>query len=331
MATPTADLRGAIARRNQITAEVAREISKLLERRTAELIVALDGVRDAAEARRRASAMLFVLYQDLVNAIRRGVHLTARDVEERYLELTERLLRDARVGLTVFDAGPVVQAATRILRGTRRFASVEQILAGHLGRARELMFSELTQGALDGLGGRAIAERMRQALLGQAGPEIEAESARRIAEGRRPVNLRYLTERVAISSINAAHHEAHREAAIRSPVVKALRWRTNSWRGETTYDICDELALQDLYGLGPGVYPVGKTPDKPHPFCKCVVAPILFDPDRGERYGYDKPNPGLRVDPQTVRLHAPDKASPALIARIRRELAEAARFDVRSQ
>src|SRR5690606_21214459 len=223
--------------------------------------------------------MLARLYQDLLNAIRRGVHLTARDVEERYLALTERLLRDARVGLEVFDAGPVVQAATRILQGTRQFASIERLLAGHLGRVQRMMFAELTQGALDGLGGRAIAERMQRALLGQAGPEIAAESARRVAEGMRPINLRYLTERIAISSINGAHHEAHREAAIRSPVVKALQWRTNSWRGETTYDVCDELALQDLYGLGPGVYPVGKAPDKPHPFCKCFVVPILFDPD----------------------------------------------------
>src|SRR5690606_25426387 len=136
--------------------------------------------------------------------------------------------------------------------------------------------AELTQGALDGLGGRAIAERMQRVLLGQAGPEIEAESARRVAEGRKPVNLRYLTERIAISSINAAHHEAHREAAIRSPVVKAIQWRTNSWRGKTAYDVCNELAAQDLYGMGPGVYPVGRLPPKPHPFCKCYTTPILF-------------------------------------------------------
>ena len=50
--------------------------------------------------------------------------------------------------------------------------------------------------------------------------------------------------------------------------------RSNKWnRSGSPADcpICNELATQDLYGLGSGNYPPGSAPSTPHPWCECYI------------------------------------------------------------
>lgn len=87
--------------------------------------------------------------------------------------------------------------------------------------------------------------------------------------------------RIARTEMAQAYHEADNLSAARSRVVRGLKWTLSSNHPE--YDVCDELARQDLFGLGPGVYPPGKLPSLPHPNCQCSSRFVLRDPDeRGE-------------------------------------------------
>jgi hypothetical protein len=53
-----------------------------------------------------------------------------------------------------------------------------------------------------------------------------------------------------------------------------MKW--NLSKSHKVTDICDTLASQDLYGLGPGVYPKDKLLPKPaHPHCICFETIVL--------------------------------------------------------
>lgn len=70
---------------------------------------------------------------------------------------------------------------------------------------------------------------------------------------------------------------AYRESYIASTrgqsFTKGYRWSLSS--GHKVADVCDLLAGQDLYGLGPGGYPVDQVPDIPHPSDLCTLTAII--------------------------------------------------------
>ncbi|HRY16409.1 MAG TPA: hypothetical protein P5330_11130 [Candidatus Competibacteraceae bacterium] len=69
--------------------------------------------------------------------------------------------------------------------------------------------------------------------------------------------------RVFRTEMNRAHGEAYRAGAGAHPDVIGERFVLSP--NHPKADICDEYARADDYGLGPGVYPVGKAPWPAHP------------------------------------------------------------------
>ena len=65
------------------------------------------------------------------------------------------------------------------------------------------------------------------------------------------------------------------------PYIVGIKWNLGM---HLTNDICGKLASQDLYGMGPGVYPKNGVPSIPHDNCHCWLSQI-FDDD------YFKKNP----------------------------------------
>jgi hypothetical protein len=58
------------------------------------------------------------------------------------------------------------------------------------------------------------------------------------------------------------------------PYIKGLKWNLGAHLRE---DICDKLATQDLYGLGPGCYPANAYPEIQHDNCHCWDSQIFDD------------------------------------------------------
>jgi hypothetical protein len=83
--------------------------------------------------------------------------------------------------------------------------------------------------------------------------------------------------RIAVSEINAAHHEADAIASARSPLIDNVRWQVSGRHPNlpSTPDRCDILAAEDYYGLGKGVFPSTAIPPLPHPYCLCKTFPII--------------------------------------------------------
>jgi hypothetical protein len=106
----------------------------------------------------------------------------------------------------------------------------------------------------------------RRMLQVQSGPL--ADAAKR---------LNFNARRIAFSELHNARQEAEVQHFALDPLVEAVGWRLSPYRGPYARipDICDVLAQQDFYGLGPGVYPVDAVPVPPHPHDKCERVPIV--------------------------------------------------------
>jgi len=83
--------------------------------------------------------------------------------------------------------------------------------------------------------------------------------------------------RLARTEINNAFHAMSAMDIEAKPWVDASQWHLS--RSHPKADGCDKLAKDDSANMGPGVYPKGKTPSKPHPQCLCYITPKVQKDD----------------------------------------------------
>ena len=84
---------------------------------------------------------------------------------------------------------------------------------------------------------------------------------------------RYHASRILRTETAHAWGQGFLEDCRKDPDVVGIRWTLSS--SHKIFDICDFYASADLYGMGPGVYPLGKIPGYPaHPHCMCPLAKV---------------------------------------------------------
>jgi hypothetical protein len=89
--------------------------------------------------------------------------------------------------------------------------------------------------------------------------------------------MRSFANRIAQTELHRAYADMQAREVMADKGVQWVQYRMSSTHPRI--DICDLWARQDLYGLGPGVYPKAKCPKAPqHPHCRCVCAPRLDIP-----------------------------------------------------
>lgn len=82
--------------------------------------------------------------------------------------------------------------------------------------------------------------------------------------------MRHHAQRIAHNELARAHFSGFARQIMDDDTIEAVKWRMSASHPEV--DICDVLANQDLWGLGPGIYPKEHAPQPPaHPFCRCVL------------------------------------------------------------
>jgi hypothetical protein len=152
----------------------------------------------------------------------------------------------------------------------------------------------LLAAAQEGVGPNELARRLRKYVQGSETfqeaftdvPTLSGDVAkidlRRIPVAQRNATRQMVnnSRRIAVSEVHNARAEAETQHMINDPFVAAVRWELSPNRTtspDSTFvppDECDFLATQDLFGLGPGVYPVDKVPPPPHPYDRCEKMPI---------------------------------------------------------
>lgn len=302
MADLTAYHRAIAAARAQglaLTRVQANAFRRLLESYAEELAsrVALGIARQGElETLRVARGIIEALTKDLALSTRHGVVVTSERVAEIYSRATFEVLLGSRPDLTVDFLGLPARAAQATLARpelARTFVSIRRESSAFVtaiirralvrGATPDQLAMELRLHILGAESLPAAVLRDRRTIgyrvveaLGYARETSNLALVRKLAG--RVANRAHL---IARTEIMAAEHETHVQGAIDSPIVRAIRWRLSSRHSHR--DVCDVLAEQDIYGLGPGLYDPRRTPPRPHPRDICIQEDVLFEDP--EQYG----------------------------------------------
>lgn len=100
---------------------------------------------------------------------------------------------------------------------------------------------------------------------------------------------RYNAERIARTEISRSYGQSFFSENLSDP--DCIGYRSSTSSNHIKVDICDFHAKADLYGMGPGCYPIKKGPPYPyHPHCTCILTPIFsgeagqFNPKAGKTF-----------------------------------------------
>ncbi|HRD65698.1 MAG TPA: hypothetical protein PKY50_06035 [Candidatus Competibacter sp.] len=81
--------------------------------------------------------------------------------------------------------------------------------------------------------------------------------------------------RVFRTELNRAHGQAYQSGAAGNPDVIGIKFNLSP--NHPRYDVCDVHARANLHGLGPGVYPVGRSPWPAHPNTMSYLTAVFRD------------------------------------------------------
>lgn len=251
-----------------------------------------------------AEAQLRTLYEQIIAQLQRDLRVYGDDQGNLRLELLAQYLRQAQARLNGLGAAQRELLLEQIRQAAVLGAEIWHVTGGlapailpsladaasrfviQFTAADGLRFSDrlwrLENGAKQALAdilrrnillGRD-ASRAAAELLGQPIPlEIQRNLGldrvealgKTVADAllRNPNNAYSRVLRVLRTEMNRAHGEAYRQGAGAHPDVMGERFVLSPNHPKT--DVCDGYARADHYGLGPGVYPVGKAPWPAHP------------------------------------------------------------------
>lgn len=168
----------------------------------------------------------------------------AVDSETRVTEIPQYIQRLADAAR---DGGPALEAE---IAGARRY--IDRL--GSVDRGNTSI--------------RAATEELVKRLRRASEEDIDGIVTRWVQD-----KAQYQAKVIARTEAIAAHREAYERSMSAKPWTKGFKWAMSA--GHPRPDICDLLANQNLYGLGPGGYPVGELPATPHPSCLCSQTAII--------------------------------------------------------
>lgn len=126
---------------------------------------------------------------------------------------------------------------------------------------------------IDAIIQRGIAEGLSSSRI--------ASEIRALVSPATPGGTSYNALRISRTEMHDAFHNVSNNAYSQAPWVEAEKWELSG--SHTDLDECDELAENDGFGLGAGVFPKEATPQPPHPNCLCFLNPITIEREEFEK------------------------------------------------
>ena len=111
---------------------------------------------------------------------------------------------------------------------------------------------------------------------GSSKPIKEYPNMMKRLNGRFPPDTSFAAMRLARNEQSENYFATSIKDYMENPYVEAVQWLLANNRLKMYEDRCDcnDIAYEDVYGLGRGIYPLDKVPDRPHVMCLCTLAPI---------------------------------------------------------
>lgn len=209
------------------------------------------------------SARIRVLDARTVEGMRRQIVASAQ-AQETVLDLAERLLDRDRLAVQL----PEYVEALAEAAADGELASAVRAWSGRLEALGEI---DAAAGTLHGDYTIRSATKRLVSDLRRAGPDDIGTAVDRWVLER----ARHQARVVARNETVEAFRDGYQASTRGEPHVKGYRWQLSGRHPKP--DPCDLLANQDIYGLGPGGYPVDSVPSTPHPLCLCTQTAIVDD------------------------------------------------------
>lgn len=287
---PNQNLNDAIAR---ASAE-AREKMNLLDRETIERLLAL--YQTAARELEDALPPYLDAAGNLRLEVIREYLQQIQSITAALSQWQRKLLNEAETAAAYLAAGVFVKPeavrgllAEAAVRFVERFVAADglklsdrlwridrgaaQAVADALRRA-VVMGRDASAAAADFLArGEAIPPDVR-ARLGLDGKEATGKAVRQ-ALTTDPNSAYSRALRVFRTELNRAHGHAYQMGAATHPDVIGMKFNLSP--NHPRIDVCDVYAHANLYGLGPGVYPVGQAPWPAHPNTMSYLTAVFRD------------------------------------------------------
>ena len=282
--------------RSMATVKATRDAVGVAAERTAKLLK-LDKVTKGP-ATRIAQARLEKLrgiYDDLGNELSAGivdgVQKTGRDTAGTYQGASDRIIGANQADVSLSFAG--IPSDTVDLFIQRTTAAGQGLIISPerwaLGQAQQIEL-KVAAAIAGGQSARDLAKDLEAHLLGGKGAGVGG-------------SVRSKTMTLARTEINVAYWESSALSAAQSNIVAGQRWNLSA--SHPKWDPCDMLAWQNGYNLGPGIYPAGTLPPRPHPNCFCWLEDVLRD---AEDWGTPRPDP-----PQSFSMNIDHRGLPERI------------------
>lgn len=218
----------------------------------------------AYRALRKTMDNLFADVYDTVKADRLdavfAATLAAHQWEEHYY-------RAAGIPKSVRDhlrRGTQAMSDRRVEIMLRRFNTKQLPLSKQVYRTRALARGWVDDAINIGIGRGLSARELANEVKDKIRPDVRG-------------GVSYAAMRLARTEINNAFHTASIASSVDKPWVEGMQWHLSG--SHAVKDICDRLSNDNENGLGKGIYPKNKTPEKPHPQCLCYITPALQDED----------------------------------------------------
>ena len=114
------------------------------------------------------------------------------------------------------------------------------------------------------------------AKTGNSKPIKEYPNMMKRLKGRFPPDTSFAAMRAARNELSELYFTTSIKDYLENPYIEAVQWLLANNRLKMYEEECDcnDIAYEDVYGLGRGIYPIDKVPDRPHVMCLCVLAPI---------------------------------------------------------
>ena len=111
---------------------------------------------------------------------------------------------------------------------------------------------------------------------GNSKPIKEYPNMMKRLKGRFPPDTSFAAMRAARNELSELYFTTSIKDYLENPYIEAVQWLLANNRLKIYEDKCDcnDIAYEDVYGLGCGIYPIDKVPDRPHVMCLCTIAPI---------------------------------------------------------
>lgn len=256
----------------KVQAKFDSETRVVLEQAARDIQRRINRLKPGVGGRVRAAQLRLVL-REIERILKRVWDVELVDILKRGRKAAMMTAEDAVEALEAVLHGALADDVASAVSDGLRLAAVAGITRDAARVPRELSSRVYKNRALTT---GAVTATIRRGLVEGLSAKELAKDVYDYVSPSTPGGASYAAMRLARTEINNSFHEQQIEGAKR-PGVTGVKWNLSG--SHRVPDECNIYADTDQHGMGAGVFPPGRVPDRPHPQCFCYLTYVTMSAD----------------------------------------------------